>query len=78
MNEFDISEKTERGIGQRGTDKEPREFNPKSLLNLKQYQKSIPSVNPAVNSGVNLSKIGMIVIFLIGIGLVIWKVRNRK
>lgn len=29
----------EHGIGERGPDKIKRDFNPKSLLNLKQFQK---------------------------------------
>ncbi|MEW6044033.1 MAG: hypothetical protein AB1608_07190 [Thermoproteota archaeon] len=72
----------ERGIGERGPDKKKRDFNPKSLFNLKQFQKPVsnvtPSVNPAVNSGVNWSKIGIILLFVITAGLAMWKIRNRK
>lgn len=78
MDEANISEKIERGVGQRGPDKEPRIFNPKSLLNLKQFQKPVSSVNPSVNSGVNWGKLGIIVVFVIGIGLAIWKIRSEK
>lgn len=72
----------EKYVGQRGPDKEQREFNPKSLLNLKQFQKPAsnvsPSVNPAVNSGVNWSKLGNIAIVAIVISALIWKLYQRK
>lgn len=71
-----------RGVGERGPDKEKREYNKKSLFNLKQFQKPVQSadtsVNPAVHSGVNWGKLGVIVVFLVGIGLVIWKIRKRR
>jgi hypothetical protein len=73
---------SERGIGQRGADKEPREFNPKSLLNLKQFRKPVSkanlSVNPAVNSGINWNKLGIIAVFVITVGLLIWKIRKKE
>lgn len=65
----------EKYFGQRGPDKEPREFNPKPLLNLKQFQKPAqsvtPSVNPVVNSGINWNKLGMVTVFVIIVGLLI-------
>lgn len=72
----------ERGIGERGPDKEKRDYNKKSLFNLKQFQKPVsnvsPSVNPAANSGINWSKLGKIVIIAIVISAVFWKLYQRK
>lgn len=77
-----MESENERYVGQRGPDKESREFNPKSLSNLKQFQKPIQNVNPsinlAVNSGTNRNKLGMITIFVIIVGLLIWKIRQKK
>lgn len=71
-----------RGVGERGPDREKRVFNKKSLFNLKQFQKPVsnvsPSVNPAVNSGVSWSKIGIIIVTAIIAGFAIWKIRNRR
>lgn len=71
-----------RGIGERGPDKEKREYNKKSLFNLKQFQNPVPnvnpSVNPAVNSSVSWSKIGVIIVTAIIAGFAIWKIRNRR
>lgn len=82
MSESNISEKIERGIGQRGTDREPREFNPKSLLNLKQFQKPVSSIDSCVNSGVNTdvnwSKIGKIATVVIVISALIWKLYQKR
>lgn len=78
MSESDISEKVERGIGQRGQDKEPRAFNSKSLLNLKQYQKPVSETNLGVNSGINWTKVGKIVIILLAISALIWKIKQKK
>lgn len=75
MDESNISEKIERGVWQRGPDKEPRTFNPKSLLNLKQFQKPIREANLNINLGVGWPKIGIIVFFAIIAGLRIWKTR---
>jgi len=68
----------ERHVGQRGPDKETREFNSKSLLNLKQFQKPVSHTNLIVSSGINWSKISIIVVFIIGIGLAVWKIKKRK
>lgn len=68
----------EKYVGQRGPDKEPREFNSKSLLNLKQFQKPVSEVDLRVNAGTNWIKVGLIAIFLVGIGLLIWKIRKKK
>ena len=68
---FDASE-TVRGIGQRGPDKQPREFNPKSLYNLKQFQESIPEVN----SNFNWLKIGIVLVLTMIFGFIIWKIWN--
>lgn len=71
-----------RGIGERGPDKEKRDFNPKSLSNLKQFQKPASnvssSVNPVLNSGVNWAKLGKIAIIAIVISAVFWKLHQRK
>lgn len=64
----------ERGIGERGPDKQPRDFNPKSLFNLKQFQKPIPTVN----AGVNWGKIGIVLISVIIAAFAIWKIWNKK
>ena len=69
-----MDESEERGIGERGPDKQPRDFNPKSLSNLKQFQKSAPNVN----SGVNWAKIGIILASIIIAVFAIWKIWNRK
>lgn len=71
-----------RSIGERGPDKEKRDFNKKSLFNLKQFQKPVPnvgtSVDPAANTGVNWSKLGKIAIVVIVISALIWKLYQRK
>ena len=53
-------------VGQRGPDKQPREFNPKSLSNLKQYQ--IPEDIPAKTNW-NYLVIGGFIALL---GVIIW------
>jgi len=73
-----MDNENERYIGQRGPDKEPREFNPKSLLNLKQNQKPASNVNPSVNAGVNWTKIVIILASTIIAAFAIWKIWNRK
>jgi hypothetical protein len=69
-----MDENEERGIGERGPDKQPRDFNPKSLFNLKQFQKSAPTVN----SGANWAKIGIILASIIIAAFAIWKIWQRK
>jgi hypothetical protein len=39
----------ERGIGERGPDREKRDYNKKSLFNLKQFQKPAQNATPSVN-----------------------------
>lgn len=68
----------ERFVGQRGPDKKPRVFNPKSLSNLKQFQKPVSEANLSVNSGVNWSKLGQIAIVVIVFSAIIWKLYHRK
>ena len=69
-------------IGERGPDKEKRDYNKKSLFNLKQFQKPVsnvsPNVNPTVNSGVNWAKLGKIAIVAIVISAIFWKLYQRK
>ena len=67
----------EKYVGQRGPDKEPREFNPKSLLNLKQFQKPAFEASLSVNSGVNWEKLGKIAIVIV-FSAIIWKLYQRK
>jgi uncharacterized protein YybS (DUF2232 family) len=69
---------SERYVGQRGSDIEPRKFNPKSLLNLKQFQKPVSEASLSVNSGVNWTKVGKIVIILFAISAIIWKIKQKK
>lgn len=78
MSESNISGKIKRKKGQRGPDREHREFNPKSLSNLKQFQKPVSEANLSVNSGVNWSKLGKIVIVVIVFSAIIWKLYQRK
>lgn len=73
-----MDEGEKRGIGEHGPDKEKRDFNPKSLFNLKQYQKPIPNVNQTTNSGVNWGKLGKITIVVIVISALIWKFYQKK
>jgi hypothetical protein len=77
-----MDEGEKRGIGERGPDREKRDFNPKSLSNLKQFQKPVPNANPsvnqAVNSGVNWGKLGKIAIVVVVISALIWKVYQKK
>ena len=65
---------SEKYVGQRGPDKQPREFNPKSLANLKQFQESVPEVN----SNFNWLKIGIVLVLTMIFGFVIWKIWNWK
>jgi len=60
-----------RGVGQRGPDKQPREFNPKSLSNLKQYQ--VPDIPDNIHW--NYLLIGGFIALL---GVIIWKLRKSK
>jgi len=66
---------TENKVGQRGPDKQPREFNPKSLFNLKQFQKPISAVNPNVTA--YWAQIGILLILIVG-GFVVWRIWNKK
>jgi len=59
-------------VGQRGPDKQPREFNPKSLSNLKQYQ--IPE-NISTKINPNYLLIGGFVLLL---GVILWKLYSSK
>lgn len=68
----------ERGIGERGPDREKRVYNKKSLFNLKQFQKPVSNARPSVNSGVNWAKLGKIAIIAIVISAVFWKLYQRK
>lgn len=72
----------EKHVEQRGPDRKPRVFNPKSLSNLKQFQKPVSeaslSVNPAVNSGINWSKLGKTAVIVIVFSVIIWKLHQRK
>lgn len=68
----------EKYVGQRGPDKEQREFNPKSLLNLKQFQKPETTMSSAVNSDVNWVKLGKIAVVAVAISAVIWKLYQRR
>lgn len=71
----------EKYIGQRGPDKKPRVFNPKSLSNLKQFQKPVPeanlSVNSAVNSGIDWSKVGKLTVIGIVVLALVWKLYQK-
>ncbi|NDB46910.1 MAG: hypothetical protein EB163_06435 [Nitrososphaeria archaeon] len=71
-----------RGVGERGLDKEKRDYNKKSFFNLKQFQKPIqnvnPSVNPAANTSVNWAKLGKIAIVAIIISAVFWKLYQKR
>ena len=67
---FDASE-TVRGIGQRGPDKQPREFNPKSLYNLKQYR--IPENIPVKTNWNYVLIVVLIVIFIAILCVIITK-----
>jgi len=78
MSESNISGKIKRKKGQRGPDREHREFNPKSLSNLKQFQKPVSEANLSVNSGINWNKLGIIAVFVITVGLLIWKIRKKE
>lgn len=64
------------------SDKEKRDYNKRSLFNLKQFQKPVPNANPSVNqvvnSGVNWAKLGKIAIIAIVISAVFWKLYQRK
>lgn len=68
----------EKYVGQRGPDKEQREFNPKSLLNLKQFQKPVPETNLSVNSGVNWTKLGIIALGFLALSIALYKKYYNK
>ena len=67
---FDVSE-TQREIGQRGPDKQPREFNPKSLSNLKQYQ-----ISENIPAKANWKYV-MIAVFILLLGVIIWIYKSK-
>ena len=69
--------KDEKYVGQRGPDKEPRQVNPKCLLNLKQFQKSELTESLNTNS-IDWSKLGIILLLLLAIGFGIWLIWNRR
>jgi hypothetical protein len=74
-----MESENERYVGQRGPDKESREFNPKSLLNLKQFQKNLGTgTDSSVNLGINWIKIGIVAIVAIVISVLAWKLYQRK
>lgn len=62
---------TENKVGQRGPDKQPREFNPKSMLNLKQYQISDIPTKKTWNYLI-------IACFIALLGVIIWKFHKSK
>lgn len=62
---------SEKYVGQRGPDKQPREFNPKSLLNLKQYK--IPENLPVKTNWNYVLVVVLIVIFIAILGVIITK-----
>jgi len=62
---------SEKYVGQRGPDKQPREFNPKSLSNLKQYR--IPENLPVK---INWNYV-LIVVFIAILGVIIWKIYDK-
>ena len=66
---------SEKYVGERGPDKVPREFNPKSLYNLKQYK--IPENIPD-KSNLNYLLIAVfVVIFIAILGMIIWKIYDK-
>lgn len=49
----------EKYVGQCGPDRKRRVFNPKSLSNLKQFQKPVSEANLSVNLGTNWIQVGL-------------------
>jgi len=66
---------SEKYVGQRGPDKQPREFNPKSLYNLKQYK--IPENIPVTSNWNYVLIVVLIVIFIAILGVIIWKIYDK-
>jgi len=64
-------------IGQRGPDRKPRVFNPKSLLNLMQFQKPVSEVDLDINSGINWSKLGKILVVIMALVL-LWRMYDQR
>jgi len=62
---------SEKYVGQRGPDKQPREFNPKSLYNLKQYK--IPENIPVKLNWNYVLIVALIVVFIAVLGVIITK-----
>jgi len=65
--------------GQRGPDKAPRRYNPITLRNLKQFQKTVPQKTGSNN----LIWIVIAIVIAIIIGIVVWRVyewwkKNRE
>ncbi len=58
---------SEKYVGQRGPDKQPREFNPKSLSNLKQYR-----IHENISTKTNWNYV-LIVVFIAILGVIITK-----
>ena len=59
-------------VGQRGPDKQPREFNPKSLSNLKQFQ-----ISEKIPLTINWNYV-LIVGFIALLGVIIWTFCKSK
>lgn len=70
MSEF-LDGESEKYVGQRGPDKQPRKFNPKSLSNLKQYK--IPENIPVKTNWNYVLIVVLIVIFIAILGAIITK-----
>jgi len=62
---------SEKYVGQRGPDKQPREFNPKSLYNLKQYK--IPENLPVKTNWNYVLIVVFAVIFIAILSMIIHK-----
>lgn len=62
---------SEKYVGQRGPDKQPREFNPKSLYNLKQY--TIPVNIPVTSNWNYVLIVALIVVFIAILSVIIAK-----
>jgi len=60
------------GVGQRGPDKQPREFNPKSLSNLKQYQ-----ISEDIKTKISWNYL-LVGGFVLLLGVIIWKFHKSK
>jgi len=62
---------SEKYVGQRGPDKQQREFNPKSLYNLKQYR--IPENIPVKTNWNYVLIVALIVVFIAILGVIVHK-----